>query len=120
MIIGPRSIIHSIFILERLVTDSPTVPVYRQNLATSHNNLGNYLLKTLGKPSEAEEEYRKALAIQERLASDFPNVPAYGQDLARTYNNLGCLAGKVGETLGGGGGISKVPGHPGEVSLRFP
>jgi tetratricopeptide (TPR) repeat protein len=56
-------------------------------LALSHTNLGN-LLRALGKQTEAESAYRRALALQERLAADFPTVPEYRQNLARSHNNF--------------------------------
>ena len=79
-----------------LAADFPAVPAYRQELAHSHNNLG-ILLADLGKRPEAEEQYRKALAIQEKLAADFPAVPEYRQDLARSHNNLGILLADLGK-----------------------
>ena len=58
------------------------MPEHRKDLALSHNNLG-VLLAGLGKRPEAEEQYRKALAIQEKLAAEFPAVPEYRKHLAR-------------------------------------
>jgi hypothetical protein len=52
------------------------VSKHREKLATSHHYLGN-LQADLGRWSEAEGEYRKALAIREKLVTDFPAVPAY-------------------------------------------
>ena len=72
------------------------MPEYRQDLALSHNNLGN-LLAGLGKRPEAEQQYRKALTIQEQLAADFPAVPAYRQDLAISHNSLGVLLAGLGK-----------------------
>jgi serine/threonine-protein kinase len=68
----------------------PGTPKYRQDLALSHNNLGN-LLQARGQFKEAEDAYRQALAILETLARDFPTVPDYRRDLARSHNNLGFL-----------------------------
>ena len=45
----------------------------------------------MGKRPEAEEQYRKALAIQEKLVAEFPAVPEYRRDLALSHNNLGIL-----------------------------
>ena len=65
----------------------PAVPEYRQNLAASHNNLGNQLAD-LGKQVEAVREYRKAVAIQAILAADFRTVPTYPMELAASHFNL--------------------------------
>ena len=66
------------------------VPAYRQELAMSHDKLGN-LLADLGKRAEAEGEYRKSLVIFEKLAIDFPAARAYCSGLATNHNNLGNL-----------------------------
>jgi tetratricopeptide (TPR) repeat protein len=71
------------------------VPQYRQELAGSHNNLGN-LLAGLGKRLAAEEQYHQALALYETLAADFPTVPEFRQDLANCHNNLGILLADLG------------------------
>ena len=42
-----------------------------------------------GKSSEAEAEYRKALAIQQKLADDNPAVADFRSRLASSHNNLG-------------------------------
>src|SRR5208337_4397341 len=73
-----------------LAADFPALPAYRQSLAMSHNNLGN-LLQELGQRAAAEEQYRKALAIQEKLATDFPAVPAYQVSLGASSLNFGQL-----------------------------
>ena len=77
------------------------VPQLRRLLARSHNSLG-LLLTHLGKRPEAEEQYRKALAIREKLAAEFPAVPQYQVDLGGSYCNLGRLvsnSGQPGESL---------------------
>jgi serine/threonine protein kinase/tetratricopeptide (TPR) repeat protein len=74
----------------RLTTEFPAVAEYKALLAGTQNNLGN-LLADMGKRSEAEKQYRNALAIQKRLATDFPSVPKYRQNLAACHNNLGYL-----------------------------
>jgi tetratricopeptide (TPR) repeat protein len=74
----------------------PAVPDYRQFLAASHNNLGS-LFRDLGRTPEAEERYRKALAIQEKLVADFPAVPLYRWFLAAKQLNLGVLLAGLGK-----------------------
>jgi serine/threonine protein kinase/tetratricopeptide (TPR) repeat protein len=79
-----------------LAADFPAVPEYRQELSLSHHRLG-FLLTDLEKLPEAEEQYRKALAIQEKLAADFPTEQAYAQDLSTSRSNLGTLLVKLGK-----------------------
>jgi serine/threonine protein kinase len=55
-----------------LVAEFPAAPEHRTDLAQSQNTLGQ-LLATLGQPSEAQELYRKALAIEEKLVADLEN-----------------------------------------------
>ena len=51
-----------------------------------------------GKPSEAEAEYRKALAIQQKLADDNPAVDRFRSGLARTHHNLGSVLSDTGKS----------------------
>jgi eukaryotic-like serine/threonine-protein kinase len=60
------------------------------------------LLKDSGMRPEAEEQYRKALAIQEKLVALFPTVLPYRVDLGGSYCNFGILVrdgGQPGESL---------------------
>ncbi len=81
-----------------LVAEFPGVPLYRQNLAIHHNNLG-LLLAGLGKGPEAEEHYRQALAICEKLAAEFPAVGEYRGNLASSHTNMGRLLAGLGKRL---------------------
>jgi serine/threonine protein kinase/tetratricopeptide (TPR) repeat protein len=72
---------------QQLTADFPTRPEFRQELAYSHNALGNLLRPT--RPREAEAAYREALAILKQLAADFLDRPEFRQALAGVYNNLG-------------------------------
>ena len=56
----------------------------------------------MGKPAEAEDEYRKVLALQQKLADDNPSVTQYQRDLARSLLDIGwqlAQAGKNGEAI---------------------
>jgi tetratricopeptide (TPR) repeat protein len=86
----------SLELRDQLVADFPTRPDYRQELATSHNNLGNLLAST-GRPREAEEAYRAALKLYEQLVADFPTRPKFRQELANSCNNLGVLLAGTGQ-----------------------
>ena len=73
-----------------MAADFPTRPDFRQELASSHNNLG-ILFKDTGRLKEAEAAYAEALVLQKQLAADFPNQPDLRNHLAGTYVNLGFL-----------------------------
>jgi tetratricopeptide (TPR) repeat protein len=75
---------------QQLAADFPAVPEYRQQLATSHQNLGA-LLQVTGPAQEAERAWRDVLKLQQQLAADFPTVPDYRQQLAASHNSLGAL-----------------------------
>jgi tetratricopeptide (TPR) repeat protein len=77
-------------IYKQLAADVPTVARYRDQLATSRNNLG-LALKEAGRYPEAEEVFRQALATRKQLANEFPALPNYRRGLAITLNNLGTL-----------------------------
>ena len=72
------------------------MPEYRKVLASGHNNLG-ILLTELGNRAEAEEQFRKTLAIREKLVADFPAVPEYRWDLAMSHLNIGNLRSELGK-----------------------
>jgi tetratricopeptide (TPR) repeat protein len=72
------------------------VPLYRNGLALSHNNLG-VLLADLGKRPEAEEQYRKALAIWGKLVAEFPAMPDHRKHVGVSHINLGLLLAGLGK-----------------------
>lgn len=75
---------------EELAAEFPLMSKYRQEQGWSHNNLGN-LLVDLKKLPEAEEQFRKGLAVHEKLCADFQSEPTYRQELARSLGDLGNL-----------------------------
>jgi eukaryotic-like serine/threonine-protein kinase len=68
---------------KQLAADFPTRPVFRFELARTHNNLGTLLYAT-GRLKEAEAAYAEVLALQKQLAADFPTRPEFRQELARS------------------------------------
>ena len=100
-------------------TTTPPSPTSAATWRYSHNNLG-ILLSSTGKPSEAEAEYRKALAIQQKLADDNPAVTEFRSRLALSHNNLGCAAVEYGQAIGGGGRVPQGAGDPAEAGRRQP
>ena len=55
------------------------------------------VLRATDKKSEAEAEYRKAIALRQKLADDYPAVTEFRSDLARSHNNLGVLLSDTGK-----------------------
>jgi serine/threonine protein kinase/tetratricopeptide (TPR) repeat protein len=74
----------------QLAGETPAVSTYRQNLATSLNNLG-VLLVDLGKHAEAETCYRRALALRQKLSEESPTSSEYRRQVAASHNNLGVV-----------------------------
>jgi serine/threonine protein kinase/tetratricopeptide (TPR) repeat protein len=76
-------------IVTALEAESATDAV-RAALAESHLDIGGVLFRT-GKPVEALEADRKAIAIWQQLADANPAVVDYQRDLAHSYNEVGLL-----------------------------
>jgi tetratricopeptide (TPR) repeat protein len=82
---------------EQLRDQFPGERGYRQDLANSYNWLGELLRDSGGSMKEAEENYRRALALQERLVEEDAQEPAghrqpaYRRELARSHSNLGLV-----------------------------
>jgi serine/threonine protein kinase/tetratricopeptide (TPR) repeat protein len=76
----------------RLVDADPNnASRHRSGMAMSLQNLGE-LYRSTGKPAQAQDTARQALAIQEKLAKSHPLNTKYQRDLALTHTNLGILA----------------------------
>jgi tetratricopeptide (TPR) repeat protein len=58
-------------------------------------------LTDLGRPVEAEAEYRRAIALRRQLAADFPNERQYRGDLAKSHQGLGLLFARLESPLKG-------------------
>src|SRR5262245_48365787 len=68
---------------ETLAQENPRAQRFRQDLANSHNWLGE-LLRESGRPvDEAERHYREALALQQALTGESPSESSYRMELAR-------------------------------------
>jgi serine/threonine protein kinase len=80
-------------VFAQLAKNVPATPADRRLLGVSHSAVGTTLL-TLGKLADAEEAYRKALALQEKLRDEAPDHLKYGLDLALTHANLALLLGQ--------------------------
>ncbi len=77
----------AISIWQTLAAGAPAVVEYRSSLAYSRSGLGT-LLSDQGKATEAEAEFRAALAIQEELVADFPAAPGYLLTVGISYLNI--------------------------------
>jgi tetratricopeptide (TPR) repeat protein len=66
------------------------------NLGRSYNNLG-ILLEQLGKPEQARDHYRQAVAVQKPLVEANGKIDLYREDLVRSYANLAESYGDAGD-----------------------
>ena len=61
---------------EELVAEVSSDPAYRLELARSCYNLGILTMDT-GRPTEAEQDYDRAVELLQKLTEEFPRVPDY-------------------------------------------
>jgi serine/threonine protein kinase/Tfp pilus assembly protein PilF len=106
-------------IFARLSADFPTVPAYRQGLASSCNKLAISLAGT-GKFAEAEAALRQALDVQENLVAEFPTVPTYRQDLARSHFNMGRLLWGLGKLQAAAAAVGRALDIQSKLAVDFP
>jgi tetratricopeptide (TPR) repeat protein len=66
--------------LERLTKEFPTIPQYRQELASVTRNLGKALAN--GQSAQALSDLKEALRIRKQLVEDSPGFPEYRMELA--------------------------------------
>jgi tetratricopeptide (TPR) repeat protein len=78
-----------------MVEVHPDITDIRSSLAQGHENLGR-LLKETGRLTQADAEYRAALAIRRELADRNPAVPSHRADLASVHTYLADLSGSLG------------------------
>jgi len=77
----------SLSINEDLAKASPTVPGYRDNLASGHMNLSD-LARERGGVAEARDGYDRAIALRERLVEEAPELPIDRNYLAYSLRRL--------------------------------
>ena len=80
----------AIELIEALIRDFPSVPAYRDELATVRRTQGG-LLQEGQRPEEAEAAFGKSLAIHQALVKDFPQLPDYQSRLSDDYSAIGRL-----------------------------
>ena len=67
----------SLALLHKLVTQHPDIPDFLAAEARIHDKLGSFH-RQIERWAEAEESFRKAIAIQATLVKQFPEAPYYG------------------------------------------
>ena len=95
---------------QKLVDDSPAVTEFRSRLADSQIILGIRLSST-DKPSEAEAEYRKAIALYQTLADGNPKSLGYSNRLANCLCKLGDALRSLGRPAEAKGGYECAIAH---------
>jgi serine/threonine protein kinase len=88
----------SIALLERLTTEFPAVPAYREDLAHCREWLA-FNLFLFNKNEESAEVRRLALTDWEKLAADSPTVPRYQQRLACAQTDGGNSLARLGRRV---------------------
>ena len=76
--------------LERLTKEFPTIPQYRQELASVFRNLGK-AEEEAGQPTQALNDLKRALQIRKKLVDDSPGFPEHRMDLAVVASELAYL-----------------------------
>jgi eukaryotic-like serine/threonine-protein kinase len=76
--------------VKRIANGKPEPARYQHQRAGLWNNLGT-VRNGAGRFTDAEEAFRKSLAIKEKLVDTFPSILQYRQDLAASFNNLGTV-----------------------------
>ena len=82
-------------VLEIMVRENGTVPLYRQKLGHSLTTLGEMCFYA-GRQAEAEESLRKALALAEPLARENPAVSEFQMTASQVLDDLGHLLARDG------------------------
>src|SRR5262249_27636682 len=72
---------------ETLASDFPDISRHQENLAFVLNIL-DLLLRDTGRPRDAEEAQKRALAINKKLAANHPDVPRYRYLVGGSLHNL--------------------------------
>ena len=81
--------------MQKLADDNPAVIAFRSELANSHTNLAS-ALSSLGKPTEAEAEFRAAVTIFGKVVDDDPKVLFHREMFAVALTQLGDILLKLG------------------------
>jgi tetratricopeptide (TPR) repeat protein len=75
---------------QRLLPDDPASPIVREDLATSHHNLGN-TYGGIRESADSERHYRAAIELREKLVAESPQQREYRRRLAETQVGLSVL-----------------------------
>jgi serine/threonine protein kinase/tetratricopeptide (TPR) repeat protein len=80
----------TIQLYEKLVTDFPGEPQYRNEMARGHFNRA-VLFHHLDRFRDAEAAFRRSIALNDQLVSEIASESKYRSDLANGYYNLGAV-----------------------------
>jgi serine/threonine-protein kinase len=81
----------AITLQEQLCAHFPSEAIHQEDLAESHNWLGELYREQGQQLHEAEAQYQRALELQSALAETFPDTPTYRRLQARSLFNLGIV-----------------------------
>ena len=83
--------------LQKLADDNPAVTDFRSDLARQPHQPRGRCWRARERQSEAEAEFRKALALYQKLADDNPAVTEFRSGLAWNHHHLGWLLWSTGK-----------------------
>jgi serine/threonine protein kinase/Tfp pilus assembly protein PilF len=106
-------------LLEKLVSEFPTVPRHREALARVYNSLG-LIEESTGRLADAEKHLRAELPLVERLAKDFPDRPEHRREWARTLINLGDVLLAQGNTEAAEPVLRQAVAVNREIAAKYP
>src|SRR5262249_28071410 len=81
---------------EKLAAMKPTAPPHREDIANGIMNQAQALRKQKN-PAEAEEQYRRALAVWEKLADEYPMNALYRARILSSCAHLAGLLRSIGK-----------------------
>jgi serine/threonine-protein kinase len=110
-------------IVHDLARENPDVTEYALNLARTTRSMGELALR-FGRPRDAVETHRDAVAILVRLVKANPGVPEYRAELARTRHSLALALARADPQAASGEFLEAIGIHerlvrdrPGDVGL---
>ena len=107
-------------VLERVVRENDPSPIYRQQARPRPRHpRGDVFLSLADRQAEAEESYRKALAVVEPLARENPAVSEFRMTESQVLDDLGHLLARTAAEMPRPGSASRRPSR-GRKTSRTP